>query len=129
MAIDISCADKNLDLRLMLWTKSVVTDLTDDEMQSLRNLINSAVLDPELKVGLRWPLGKSNSRVRYRVSGVWHTGVKLYESSSLRLKVRHADRFSFESSTGESALEITLKLKRLASDILEQKADTDTIYI
>ncbi|KAJ0046605.1 hypothetical protein Pint_03700 [Pistacia integerrima] len=126
--IDISCVDKNLDLRLMLWTKSVVTDLTDEEMQILRNLINSAVLDPGVKGGLRWPLGKSNSGVRYRVGGVWHTEVKLYESSSLRLKVRHADRFSFKSSTGESALEITLKLKRLASDILEQKVDTDTIY-
>ncbi|KAJ0014768.1 hypothetical protein Pint_20250 [Pistacia integerrima] len=128
MAIDISCVDKNLDLRLMLWTKSIVTDLTDEEMQSLRNLINSAVLDPGVKGGLRWPLGKSNSGDRYRVSGVWHTEVKLYESSSLRLKVRHADRFCFESSTGESTMEITLKLKQLASDILEQKVDTDTIY-
>ncbi|KAJ0102878.1 hypothetical protein Patl1_03744 [Pistacia atlantica] len=100
----------------------------DDEMQSLRNLINSAVLDPGVKGCLRWPLGKSNLRVRYRVSGVWHTEVKLYESSSLRLKVGHADRFSFKSSTGESTLEITLKLKRLASDILEQKVDTDTNY-
>lgn len=87
-------------------------------MQSLKNLINSAVLDPGVKGGLRWPLGKSNSGDRYHVSGVWHTEIKLYESTSLRLKVRHADRFSFESSTGESAVEITLKLKRLASDIL-----------
>ncbi|XP_031284037.1 uncharacterized protein LOC116142771 isoform X2 [Pistacia vera] len=100
----------------------------DEEMQSLRNLINSAVLDPGVKGGLRWPLGKSNLGDRYRVSGVWHTEVKLYESSSLRLKVRHADRFCFESSTGESTMEITLKLKQLASDILEQKVDTDTIY-
>ncbi|XP_031283644.1 putative disease resistance RPP13-like protein 3 [Pistacia vera] len=81
-------------------------------------LLNTSVLDPGVKGGLRWPLGKSNSRVWYRVRGVSHTEVKLCESSSLSLKVRHADRFSFESSTGESALEITLKLKRLASDIL-----------
>ncbi|XP_044466607.1 uncharacterized protein LOC123196618 isoform X1 [Mangifera indica] len=128
MATDISCVDKNLDLRLMLCFKSIVTDLTDEEMQSLKNLINSAVLDPGVKGGLRWPLGKSNSGDRYHVSGVWHTEIKLYESTSLKLKVRHADRFSFESSTGESAVEITLKLKRLASDILERKVDTDTIY-
>ncbi|KAJ0013861.1 hypothetical protein Pint_20252 [Pistacia integerrima] len=98
-------------------------------MQSLRNLINSAVLDPGVKGGLRWPLGKSNLGDRYRVSGVWHTKIKLYESSSLRLKVKDADRFSFESSTGESTMEITLKLKGLASDILEQKVDTDTMLV
>ncbi|XP_031256916.1 uncharacterized protein LOC116114928 [Pistacia vera] len=104
------------------------TDLTDEEVQSLRNLINSAVLDPKVKGGLRWPLGKSISGDRYCVSGVWHTEIRLYENSSLRLKLKHADRFSFESSTGESAIVITLMLKRLALDVLEQKVDTDTIY-
>ncbi|XP_031284040.1 uncharacterized protein LOC116142774 isoform X2 [Pistacia vera] len=128
MAIYTSCVDKNLDLRLTLWTKSIGTDLTGEEIQSLRNLISSAILDRGVKGGLRWPLGKSNSGDQYRVSKVWHKEVKLYESSSLRLKVRHADRFSFESSRGESSIKISLQLKRLASDILEQKVDTDTMY-
>ncbi|XP_031284044.1 uncharacterized protein LOC116142775 [Pistacia vera] len=128
MAIDTSCVDKNLDLRLTLWTKSIGNDFTDEEIQSLRNLISSAILDPGVKGGLRWPLRKSNSGDQYCVTGVWHLEVKLYETSSLRLKVRHADRFRFESSTGESSIEIILKFKRLASDILEQKVDADTMY-
>ncbi|KAJ0078722.1 hypothetical protein Patl1_23025 [Pistacia atlantica] len=128
IVIDTSCVDKNLDLRLTLWTKSIGNDFTDEEIQSLRNLISSAILDPGVKGGLRWPLRKSNSGDQYCVTEVWHLEVKLYETSSLRLKVRHADRFSFESSTGESSIEIILKFKRLASDILEQKVDTDTMY-
>ncbi|XP_070677004.1 uncharacterized protein [Malus domestica] len=46
MVMDISCTTKSLGLRLMLCTKRLVTDLTDDEMQSIRDLINSAILDP-----------------------------------------------------------------------------------
>ncbi|KAK8628457.1 hypothetical protein V6N13_064164 [Hibiscus sabdariffa] len=61
MLIDISCMDRDLDLRLSLTHKRVVTSLHDDEMQCIQNLINSAVLDPDVKGGLRWPFGKASS--------------------------------------------------------------------
>ena len=89
--------------------------LQDDEMQSIRSLINSAVLDPDVKGGLRWPLGRISSGGRYCVVGVWHTIAKDYKSSSLRLKVRHADRYDFRTSTGEATREINLKLKNVVS--------------
>ncbi|KAF9661137.1 hypothetical protein SADUNF_Sadunf19G0036500 [Salix dunnii] len=57
MVIDVSCLDKNLDLRLMLCSRRILTSLTDDEMNSLRDLINSAVVDSDMKGGLKWPLG------------------------------------------------------------------------
>ena len=47
--------------------------------------------------------------------GVSHTIAKDYKSSSLRLKVRHANRYDFRTSTGESTWEITLKLKNIVS--------------
>ncbi|KAK2640129.1 hypothetical protein Ddye_027924 [Dipteronia dyeriana] len=117
MVVDVSCVHKNLDLRLMLCSKRILTALTDDEMPSIRNLINSAVLDPEVKGGLRWPLGKSDSGDGYSVVGVWHTTAKSYKGPLSRLKVRHADRFDFGAGVGETAIEVVLKLKRILYDL------------
>lgn len=91
----------------------------NDEVESIRNLIASAILDPSLKGGLRWPLRKATSLGdRYQVVGVWHTISRVYESPSLRLKVRDADRFDFKTSFGETTGEVTLKLKGVASELL-----------
>ncbi|KAF3951549.1 hypothetical protein CMV_022814 [Castanea mollissima] len=127
MVIDISCLDKNLDLRLMLSTKRTLTALTDDEMQSIRSLINSAILDQDVKGGLRWPLGKASSGGRYCVVGVWHTIAKDYKSSSLSLKVRHADRYDFRTSIGEATREINLKLKNIVSLLQEQEVEVSSV--
>ena len=87
-------------------------------MNSVRDLINSAVLDSDMKGGLRWPLGEeASSGGRYSVIGVWHTVTKAYKSSSFRLKVRDADRFDFRSGAGEAAREIYLKLKRIVTEM------------
>uniref|UniRef100_A0A7N2LAV7 DUF7903 domain-containing protein n=1 Tax=Quercus lobata TaxID=97700 RepID=A0A7N2LAV7_QUELO len=127
MVIDISCLDKNLDLRLMLSTKRTLTAFTDDEMQSIRSLINSAILDQDVKGGLRWPLGKASSGGRYCVVGVWHTIAKDYKSSSLSLKVRHADRYDFRTSTGEATREINLKLKKIVSLLQDQEVEVSSV--
>lgn len=126
MVTDISCLDKNLDLRLMLCSKRILTALTDDEMNSIRDLINSAVLDSNMKGGLRWPLGKESSGNRYSVVGIWHTIAKAYRSPSLRLKVRHANRFDFRTGVGEATREIFLKLKGIVSE-LEQGGQSDSV--
>ncbi|CAN6582258.1 unnamed protein product [Malus baccata var. baccata] len=91
MIMDISCTTESLVLRLMLCTKRLVTDLTDDEMQSIRDLINSAILDPYVKGGLRWPLGKESSGDKYKVVGVWHVIANTYKNSSLRLKEENVE--------------------------------------
>ncbi|XP_044473212.1 uncharacterized protein LOC123201709 [Mangifera indica] len=128
LVVDVSCLEKDLDLRLMLSTKRILTALSDEEVHSIRNLINSAVLDPEVKGGLRWPMGLGYYGNRYRVIGVWHTKVKSYKSPSLRLKVRYADRSDFKSGTGEATMEITLQLKRLVSEMQEDKLEYGSIY-
>ncbi|KAK4849885.1 hypothetical protein QYF36_001729 [Acer negundo] len=76
---DILCIDKNLDLRLALHTKRILTSLTDDEMHSIGNIINSAVIDPEKAIG-------------------------------------------------EASIEVYLKLKRVVSDLQEEKVETDSIF-
>ncbi|GAY69291.1 hypothetical protein CUMW_270790, partial [Citrus unshiu] len=47
MVADIVCFGENLDLRLALYTRSTLSALPDDEMNSIRILINSAILDPK----------------------------------------------------------------------------------
>ncbi|XP_034911685.1 uncharacterized protein [Populus alba] len=128
MVIDVSCLDKNLDLRLMLYTSRILTSLTDEEMNSLKDLINSAVLDSDMKGGLRWPLGEeASSGGRYSVIGVWHTVTKAYESSSFRLKLRDGDAYDFRTGIGETPREIYLKLKRIVTEMQERGAESDSI--
>ncbi|KAJ6744247.1 DNA-DIRECTED RNA polymerase SUBUNIT ALPHA [Salix purpurea] len=127
LVIDVSCLDKNLDLRLMLCSRRILTALTDYEMNSLRDLINSAVVDSDIKGGLRWPLRKASSCGRYSVIGVWHTITKAYRSSSFRLKTRDGDGYNFMTGTGETTREISLKLNRIVSEIQEPGSESDSI--
>lgn len=87
-------------------------------MEGIAYLINSAVLDQDVKGGLRWPLGKASSGDRFRVVGVWHTVAKSYVNAFMRLKLRNADRYDFKTSVGEATKEITLKLKQFTSELL-----------
>ncbi|RXH82533.1 hypothetical protein DVH24_036874 [Malus domestica] len=128
MVMDISCTTKNLDLRLMLCTKRLVTDLTDDEMQSITDLVNSAILDPEVKGGLRWPLGKESSGDKYKVLRVWHVRANTYRNSSLRLKVKHYDRFDFRTLTGEASWVASLVLENVMSKLREENVEVSSVY-
>ncbi|KAK2638076.1 hypothetical protein Ddye_025871 [Dipteronia dyeriana] len=125
--IDISCIDKNLDLRLAPYTKRIVSALLNDEMHSIRNIVNSAILDPEVKGGLRWPLGKPCSGDRYSVIGVWHMIAKKYKSPLLNLKARHVDRFDFKVTIDESTVEVNLKLRGIVSHLQEVNIERDSI--
>ena len=102
---------------MILITAKLFMPFQDDDMKSIRDLISSAILDPEVKGGLRWPLGKAASGDKFAVVGVWHTVVKSYKNPSLRLKIRDADRFDFRASTGEASKEIIVMLKRVASKL------------
>ncbi|KAK0600374.1 hypothetical protein LWI29_014364 [Acer saccharum] len=127
MIEDISCIDKNLDLRLALQTKRILTSLTDDEMNSIGNIINSAIIDPKVKGGLRWPYGKACSGDRFAVIKIWHSIAKKYKSPSLSLMARHVDRFDFEDTYGLDSIEVYLKLKSIVSELQEEKIETDSI--
>ncbi|TXG66145.1 hypothetical protein EZV62_007420 [Acer yangbiense] len=117
MTKKILCIDKNLDLRLTLDTKRILTSLTDDEMHNIGNIINSAVIDPEVMGGLRWPYGKACFGDRFAVVEIWHTIAKKYKSPSLSLMARHVDRFNFEDAYRQESIEVYLKLKRLVADL------------
>nr|CAB3446648.1 unnamed protein product [Digitaria exilis] len=121
---DISCLFKDLDLRLMLCTERILKTLDSEVENALKSLVSSAVIDPDVKGGLRWPLGKESIGDRFSIVGVWHTNYKAFRNESLRLKLRHADRFDHRSSTGEVSNEVTFKLigmsRRLEDDDPEE---------
>ncbi|CAL5406901.1 unnamed protein product [Camellia sinensis] len=122
----ISCKCRILEDCKKLELYKIALNL-DDEKCNIRSLINSAVLDPDVKGGLRWPLGKESSGDRYTVVGIWHTNAKTFRSSSMRLKVRHADRFDFRTSAGEVTEEVSLKMTGIASQLREQSSQIDMV--
>uniref|UniRef100_A0A0A0LHP7 DUF7903 domain-containing protein n=1 Tax=Cucumis sativus TaxID=3659 RepID=A0A0A0LHP7_CUCSA len=118
MVGDISCLKQNVDMRLMLYSKKNLQKLTDDEMEGIVGLINSAVLDQDMMGGLRWPLGKATSGNRFRVVEVWHTVSKYYVNPFLRLQLRNANRYDLSTSIGEASKEVTLNLKHVTFELL-----------
>ncbi|KAL3750445.1 hypothetical protein ACJRO7_011447 [Eucalyptus globulus] len=127
MVVDVSCLNKDLDMRLMLRTRSMLTAISEKEKNSIRDLITSAVIDSSVNGGLKWPLGKESSGDRYSIIGACHIISKTYKNSSMRLKVTHADQFDFRSSQGEVTEETVLKLKGITSELHGQILGTDVI--
>lgn len=93
----------------------------ENEIKNLKELTDSAVIDPNVKGGLKWPLGKSSCTDRYRVCGVWHTVTSTYRNrtSTLRLQTREADRYDFRTGIGVTSREVNLKLKALSTKLLK----------
>ncbi|KAI3992307.1 hypothetical protein MKX01_030028 [Papaver californicum] len=125
----VSCLHKDLDLRLRLAIKRDLTmALKDDveELRSLKHLVNSAILDGNVKGGLRWPLGKEHSSEgRYSVIGTWHNTVKTFKNSSLKLRLKHSDIFDFCTSDGEAENELTLDMKGINDMLNDRMVDME----
>ncbi|KAF8093029.1 hypothetical protein N665_0392s0004 [Sinapis alba] len=123
LVVDVSCIDKNLDMRLMLSAKRKITDLTEEEISDIKGLLDSATVDPNVKGGLRWPFGKSSSGDGYSVFESCHVKATVYKNQTLRLRVRETDRFNERIGTGEVKREVTLMLKDMNSKLQEQNID------
>ncbi|KAJ0247019.1 DNA-directed RNA polymerase subunit alpha [Hirschfeldia incana] len=121
--LDVSCLDQDLDMRLSVDSKRTLTNLSENEIKNLKELTESAVIDPNVKGGLKWPLGKSSCAGRFSVCGVWHTVTTAYRNSSLRLQVREADRYDFRTGIGGSSREVFLKLKALSKLLKEESVE------
>ncbi|KAK9159967.1 hypothetical protein Syun_006308 [Stephania yunnanensis] len=127
LVVDISCLNKNLDLRLMLRSKRILTALDDEEKHSLLTLMKSAIIDPHVKGGLRWPLGKESLGDRYSIVGVWHTKSQSFKSSSTRLELRLANRFDYRTSSGEATKEVILRMRGVKKQLREEILEVDVI--
>ncbi|ONK58373.1 uncharacterized protein A4U43_C09F11580 [Asparagus officinalis] len=127
LVVDISCLFKDLDLRLMLATKRILKSLDDEENEAINKLVKSAIIDPDVKGGLRWPLGEESVADRFCIIGVWHTKFKAFKNQSTRIKLRHADRFDHRTSTGEASNEVMLKLIGISKHLRDGNVELDCI--
>lgn len=123
MVVDVSCIDKNLDMRLMLSAKRKITDLPEKEISDIKELLDSARVDPNVKGGLRWPFGKSSSGDGYSVFESCHAKATVYKNQTIRLRVRETDRFNERTGTGEVKREVILMLKDMNTKLQEQNID------
>ncbi|XP_062084266.1 uncharacterized protein LOC133790602 isoform X2 [Humulus lupulus] len=123
----ISCLETNLDMILDVVTKETKTDLTDDDMKIVRDLIDSAIVDSNVQGGLRWPLGKTVFGDKFCVGLVLHTTRKVYKNSSLKLNINDIDLYDFESSKGQARRDVAMCLKGLSSELLKQEVDASVI--
>ncbi|XP_043703154.1 uncharacterized protein LOC122653250 [Telopea speciosissima] len=127
LVVDMSCPEKDIDLRLMLSAKKILKELPHDEMDGIKKLIASAIIDENVKGGLRWPLGKETFGDRYIVVGVWHTKAKAFRNSSMRIKLRDADRFDFMASTGEVSKEVSLRMTGISTLLRDRMVEIGPI--
>ncbi|XP_010427123.1 PREDICTED: uncharacterized protein LOC104712030 [Camelina sativa] len=119
--LDVSCLDQDLDMRLLVDSKETLTNLSENEIKSLKELTDSAEIDQTVTGGLRWPLGQNSCADRYRVCGVWHTATTTYINQTLRLQIREADRYDFRTGIGGTSREVNIKLKALSTILLKEE--------
>ncbi|CAM0876892.1 unnamed protein product [Alopecurus aequalis] len=124
---DISCLSKDLDLRLMLRTKRFLTNIDPEVENAIQCLVSAAILDPNVKGGLRWPLGKESIGKRFSIVGAWRTNYKAFRNKTLRFKLRHADRFDHRSSTGEVSNEVSFKLTGISNRLQDGNQEADNV--
>ncbi|XP_010427106.1 PREDICTED: uncharacterized protein LOC104712010 [Camelina sativa] len=119
--LDVSCLDQDLDMRLLVDSKRTLTNLSETEIKNLKDLTDSAVIDPNVRGGLKWPLGKSSCADRYNVCGVWHTVTTTYKNETLKLQIIEADRYDFRTGVGETTREVDLKVKALSTILVKEE--------
>ncbi|KAF8089915.1 hypothetical protein N665_0494s0020 [Sinapis alba] len=122
LTIDVSCIDKNLDMRLMLAGKRKKT-LTEKEISDIQGLLGSAIVDLNLKGRLRWPLGKTSLEDCYKIFEVCHVRVTIYKTRTLGLKVRETNRLNERYSTVEIEKGVTLILKEINTKLQERNIE------
>ena len=91
--------------------------LQEEKNEAINQLVKSAVIDSDVKGGLRWPLGKDSVADRFSIAGFWHTKYKAFKSQTAKIKLRHADRFDHRNSTGEVSSEVFLKLTGISKHL------------
>ncbi|KAI3910732.1 hypothetical protein MKW92_015063 [Papaver armeniacum] len=126
---NVKCLDRDLDLRLRLGIKrDLTTALKDDseELKALKHFVDSAILDGSVKGGLRWPLGKEHSSDgRYSVVKTFHSTVKTFKNSSIKLRLINADWFNFFLSDGEVENELVLDMKGINDMLIDRMLDME----
>lgn len=125
---DISCVNKFMDLRLMLFTKKYLTELSEEEKECVGGIVKSACIEKGVKGGLHWPLGADSVRDRFRVKGSWHRKITTIVGKLWTIKLLHVNRAEFKASSGRVSEEVILKFTNLTKCFRDDEQwDEETI--
>ncbi|KAI3862367.1 hypothetical protein MKX03_014385 [Papaver bracteatum] len=124
MIVDIACVGKDLDLRLMLSTRKIVTKPTDEEKHGFEKVIKSASVDINVKGGLSFPLENESFEGRYRVTGIGHTTSRCFKNLSISIKLNKADRYDFITSTAEVTNQVVLNMDDISEKLKGSNLET-----
>lgn len=108
---DISCVNKFMDLRLLLFTNKYLTELSEEERECIGGIVKSACIEKGVKGGLHWPLGADSVKDRFRVKGSWHRKITTLVVKLWTIKLQHVNRAEFKASSGRVSDEVNLKFK------------------
>ncbi|CAN8317107.1 unnamed protein product [Cochlearia groenlandica] len=123
MVIDVSCIDKDLDMRLMLARKRKLTALTEEEMNNIQGLLDFVIIDRNAKSGLRWPNSKYPSKNGYKISEFCHAKATIYKSRSFELKLRETDSSNVGCTRGEVEKGVTLILQEINTKLQDKNVE------
>ncbi|KAI3859966.1 hypothetical protein MKW92_012985 [Papaver armeniacum] len=123
MIVDIACVEKDLDLRLMLSTRKMVTEPTDEEKHGLKKFLNSAVVDSNERGGLRFPLGYESFEGRYSVVGTGHTTMRTFTNSCIKIKFTESDRYEFITRTAEVTNHVVLIMNGISEKLKDNNSE------
>ncbi|MCL7031126.1 hypothetical protein MKW94_029382 [Papaver nudicaule] len=127
MIVDVACVEKDLDFRLMLSTRKIVAEPSDEEKHDLEKVIKSAVVDQNEKGGLKFPIENESFEGRYRVVGIGHITSKAFKNSSIGVKLNGADRYDFITSTAEVTNHVVLKMTGICETLKANNLETSQL--
>ncbi|KAH0932860.1 hypothetical protein HID58_009977 [Brassica napus] len=123
LVVDVSCIDKNLDMRFMLAGKRKMFTLTEKERSNIQRMLDSVTVDSTVKGGLTWPHGKPPSENGYTIFEVCHVRATTYKNKTLRLRVRETNGYSERFGTWEVERGVTLILQDINTKLQEQNIE------
>ncbi|XP_074566315.1 uncharacterized protein LOC141822912 [Curcuma longa] len=127
LVVDVSCVSKDLDLRLMLYSVEVSKTLDDIGKDSIKRLVSDAIIDPNVKGGLRWSLGKDSVNGTCSIVGVWHVKYKNFKSQNMRINFRYADRIHHITSFGRVSNEVNFKLTGVSQQLMDEDFEPSSV--
>ncbi|XP_074568444.1 uncharacterized protein LOC141824986 isoform X2 [Curcuma longa] len=127
LVVDVSCVSKDLDLRLMLYSTEVSKTLDDVGKDGIKRLVSNAVIDPNVKGGLRWSLGKDSVDGTFSIIEVCHVKYKNFKSQNMRINFRYADRIHHKTSFGEVSNEVFFKFPGVSQQLRDENFEPSSV--
>lgn len=127
LVVDVSCVSKDLDLRLMLYSKEVSKTLDDVGKDDIKRLVSDAVIDPNVKGGLRWSYGMDSVDGSCSIIDIGHVKYKNFKGQNMKINLKYADRINHKTSIGEVSNEVVFKLTGVSQQLRHENFEPSSV--